>query len=93
MLAAWELGIGSVPATVYEHDLARRLLGYPDDQFCEYLISFGYPADLLGEGRIVARGDGPRGEGGSTVGPLGRPPSTRSVRAYDAGRRAWRAAL
>jgi nitroreductase len=45
MLAAWELGIGSVPATVYEPDLARRLLGYPDDQFCEYLLSFGYPAD------------------------------------------------
>ena len=45
MLAAWELGVGSVPATVYEHDLARRLLGYPDDRHCEYLISFGYPAD------------------------------------------------
>lgn len=45
MLAAWELGIGSVPATVYEHDLARELLGYPDDAHCEYLISFGYPAD------------------------------------------------
>ena len=45
VLAAWELGIGSVPATVYEHDLARRLLGYPDDQRCEYLLSFGYPAD------------------------------------------------
>lgn len=45
MLAAWELGIGSVPATVYESDLARRLLGYPDDQWCEYLLSFGYPAD------------------------------------------------
>ncbi len=45
MLAAWELGIGSVPATVYEHELAQRLLGYPDDQFCEYLLSFGYPAD------------------------------------------------
>ena len=45
MLAAWELGIGSVPATVYEHDLARRLLGYPEDHHCEYLISFGYPAD------------------------------------------------
>jgi nitroreductase len=44
-LAAWELGIGSVPATVYEHDLARRLLGYPDDRYCEYLLSFGYPAD------------------------------------------------
>ena len=45
MLAAWELGIGSVPATVYEHDRARELLGYPDDRHCEYLISFGYPAD------------------------------------------------
>jgi Nitroreductase len=45
MLAAWELGIGSVPATVYEHDMARRLLGYPDDRQCEFLLSFGYPAD------------------------------------------------
>ena len=45
MLTAWELGIGSVPATVYEHDLARRLLGYPDDRHCEFLLSFGYPAD------------------------------------------------
>src|SRR3954451_23158464 len=45
MLVAWELGIGSVPATVYEQDLARQLLGYPDDRHCEYLISFGYPAD------------------------------------------------
>lgn len=45
MLVAWELGIGSVPATVYEHDLAQRLLGYPDDQHCEFLLSFGYPAD------------------------------------------------
>jgi nitroreductase len=45
MLAAWELGIGSVPATVYEHDLAQRLLGYPDGQHCEFLLSFGYPAD------------------------------------------------
>jgi nitroreductase len=45
MLAAWELGIGSVPATVYDHDRARELLGYPADRHCEYLISFGYPAD------------------------------------------------
>ena len=45
ILAAWELGIGSVPATVYEHDLARDLLGYPADQHCEYVLSFGYPAD------------------------------------------------
>ncbi len=46
MLVAWELGIGSVPATVYEHDLAQRLLGYPDGYHCEFLLSFGYPADL-----------------------------------------------
>jgi nitroreductase len=45
MLAAWELGVGSVPATVYEPDLARRLLGYPADHACEYILSFGYPAD------------------------------------------------
>ena len=45
MLVAWELGIGSVPATVYEHDLVRGILGYPDDHHCEYIVSFGYPAD------------------------------------------------
>ena len=45
ILAAWSLGIGSCPATVYDHDLARRLLGYPEAMACEYLLSFGYPAD------------------------------------------------
>jgi nitroreductase len=45
MLAAWELGVGSVPATVYDQDLARALLGYPPDHHCEYLLSFGYPSD------------------------------------------------
>ena len=45
MLVAWELGIGSCPATVYEQDRARELLGYPADRWCEYILSFGYPAD------------------------------------------------
>jgi nitroreductase len=45
MLAAFELGIGSVHATVYEQELVRDLLGYPDGFRCRYLISFGYPAD------------------------------------------------
>ena len=45
MLAAWELGIGSCPATVYEAAIARRLLAYPDDRSCVYILSFGYPAD------------------------------------------------
>ncbi|MEP7378571.1 MAG: nitroreductase family protein [Chloroflexota bacterium] len=44
-LAAWGRGIGSVPATVYDHDLCRSLLGYPPDQHCEYLLNFGYPAE------------------------------------------------
>src|SRR5947209_6950520 len=34
MLVAWELGIGSCPATVYEQPLARSLLGYPEDHHC-----------------------------------------------------------
>jgi nitroreductase len=63
-LAAWELGIGSVPATVYEHDLARRLLGYPPDMHCEYLLSFGYPADPS------ALGAPPRAGGRRTLGEL-----------------------
>jgi nitroreductase len=44
-LAAWELGIGSVPATVYDQPLARQLLGYPADRWCEFMLSFGYPLD------------------------------------------------
>jgi nitroreductase len=45
MLAAWELGVGSCPATVYEQSVAREILGYPDDRFCGYVLSFGYPAE------------------------------------------------
>ena len=45
MLVAWELGVGSCPATVYDHDLARDLLGYPEGMHCEFILSFGYPAD------------------------------------------------
>jgi nitroreductase len=45
MLTAVDLGIGSVHASVYDQQLARRLLGYPEDHRCDYLISLGYPAD------------------------------------------------
>ena len=45
VLAAWDLGVGSAPATVYDAGLAKRLLGLPDDRECGYLLSFGYPAD------------------------------------------------
>lgn len=48
-LAAWELEIGSCIASIYEADKARGLLGFPDDMFLRFAISFGYPqeADLL----------------------------------------------
>jgi len=45
MLAAWELGVGSCPATVYEQAVARDVLGLPDDRWCGWILSFGYPAD------------------------------------------------
>jgi nitroreductase len=56
MLAAWGLGIGTCPVTVYERDLARQLLGYPPDRHCEYLLSVGYPADPSDLSRPPRRG-------------------------------------
>jgi nitroreductase len=44
-LAAWEMGIGSCLATIYESDKARQILGFPDDQHIRIAISFGYPLD------------------------------------------------
>ncbi len=44
MLRAWSLGIGSAHAAVYDEALARRLLGYPKEWRCEYLLSLGRPA-------------------------------------------------
>ena len=45
MLAAADLGIGTAHASVSDQDLARRILGFPEDRFCSNLISVGYPAD------------------------------------------------
>jgi nitroreductase len=45
ILAAWDLGIGSCPATVYEHEVVNQVLELPDDEHCEFMLSFGYPAD------------------------------------------------
>jgi nitroreductase len=45
MLAAADLGIGSAHAGVDDQELARRLLGFPEDRFCALLVSLGYPAD------------------------------------------------
>ena len=45
MLAAADLGIGSGHASVHDQELARRLLGFPEDRFCAVLVSLGTPAD------------------------------------------------
>jgi nitroreductase len=57
MVAAWELGIGSCPATVYEHDLVRDVLGFPASMHCEFMLSFGYPKDPT----VLARPNRPGG--------------------------------
>lgn len=44
-LAAWELGIGSVIATIYHPEQAQAILGVPDGYRCDVALSFGYPAD------------------------------------------------
>ncbi len=50
-LAAWELGIGSCPASIYESEKARTILGFPQELHVRIALSFGYP---LNEGEISA---------------------------------------
>lgn len=45
MVQAADLGIGSGHAAVADQDLARTLLGYPEDRYCAYLVALGYPTD------------------------------------------------
>ena len=44
-LLAWELGVGSCLASIYEHEKARQILGFPSEWHLRIAISFGYPAD------------------------------------------------
>ncbi len=44
-LAAWELGIGSCPASIYEGEKARLILGFPAEWHLRLALSFGYPAE------------------------------------------------
>lgn len=44
-LAAWELGVGSCLASIYQTDLARQLFGFPEDLTMLIALSFGYPAE------------------------------------------------
>jgi nitroreductase len=44
-LAAWELGVGSCPASLYDFERTRAILGFPPEWHLRIAISFGYPAD------------------------------------------------
>jgi nitroreductase len=44
VLVAWARGLGSAPATVYDQERCREILGYPRDRHCEYVLNFGHPA-------------------------------------------------
>jgi len=44
-LAAWELGVGSCPASIYDADKARGILRFPPSLHLRLTLSFGYPAD------------------------------------------------
>jgi len=45
MVAAADLGIGSGHAVVADQELARRVLGLPEDRICAHLVPLGYPAE------------------------------------------------
>ncbi|MFM8322636.1 MAG: nitroreductase family protein, partial [Chloroflexota bacterium] len=44
-LAALELGIGSCPASIYQPERARQILGFPPELHLRIALSFGYPAE------------------------------------------------
>ena len=44
-LAAWELGVGSCPASIYESEKAREILGFPPEWHLRLVLSFGYPLE------------------------------------------------
>jgi nitroreductase len=44
-LAAWELGVGSVPASIYEPEKARQILDFPAEWHLRIALSFGYPLE------------------------------------------------
>ncbi len=47
-IAAWDLGVGSCPATIYEPDQAEALLGIPPEWHVHAALSFGYPVAPAG---------------------------------------------
>lgn len=44
-LEAWGRGIGSCPASIYDAERARSILGFPAELHLRVALSFGFPAD------------------------------------------------
>jgi nitroreductase len=44
-LAAWELGVGSCIASIYDMEKARGILRFPSGDSLRFALSFGYPAE------------------------------------------------
>lgn len=44
-LAAWEMGLGSCIASIYDGEQARSILRFPSDLHLRIALSFGYPED------------------------------------------------
>ena len=51
-LAAWEQGIGSCIASMYEPEKAKAILGVPQDRHFDVAISFGYPLPGREQSRV-----------------------------------------
>jgi nitroreductase len=45
LIAAADRGIGTGHSAVGDQDLARQVLGLPEDRYAAYLVDLGYPAD------------------------------------------------
>jgi nitroreductase len=55
-LAAWDLEIGSCPASIYDSERARAILTFPADLHLRIALSFGYPADEQALSRAAKKG-------------------------------------
>jgi nitroreductase len=54
-LVAWEHGVGSCIASLWDGDRARAILGVPDGFRCDLAISFGFPAEAPQPARAGGR--------------------------------------
>jgi nitroreductase len=45
LIMAADLGVGSGHSAVADQELARNVLGFPEERYAAYLLDLGYPAD------------------------------------------------